>query len=192
MNRDSTDNNQEFDLRARAELALAFDPGEPPAHLFRMTSRLRRRPMQAAAATFLLAIGIGSAVLTLRPPGLVRDAIEHEYYERSLHGEYMQPKALLRHLGLPEDAAVPGAPQLIRPCKVNGHRVYHLTTYFDGGGIATIFAFAEPVTLREASGWWDNVHWRVIRSRKGRPLLLVAQQKAAVAAAGSKLIGPTA
>jgi hypothetical protein len=194
MNRDLIDNlsDEEFDLRARAQLALAFDPGDtPPAHLLRTTPQWRRRPMQAAAAALLLTAGVGSAVLTLRPPELVRDAIEHEYYERSLHGDYMEPRVLLRQLGLPEDAAIPGAPQLMRPCKINGHRAYHFTTYFERGGIATVFAFEEPVTLTPASGWWDNVHWRVILSREGHPLLLVAQQKDAVTVAGSSLVEPT-
>ena len=193
MNRDSIDNpsDEEFDLRARAELALAFDPGPPPAHLLRTTPLSRRRPVQAAAAAVLLAAGIGSAVLTMRPPELVRHAIEHEYYERSLHGDYMEPNDLLRHLGLPEDAAVPGEPQLMRPCKIDGHRAYHLTTYFEGGGIATVFAFEQPVTLTAAGGWWNNVHWRVIHSREGHPLLLVAQQKGAVTAASSSLVEPT-
>lgn len=194
MSRDPTDNpgDEEFDLRARAELALAFDPGDPPAHLFRSTPLSRRRPVQAAAAALLLTAGVSSTVLALRPPELVRDAIEHEYYERSLHGDYMEPKVLLRYLGLPEDAAVPGAPQLMRPCRINGHRAYHFTTYFERGGIATVFAFEEPVTLTEAGGWWDNVHWRVVLSRQGRPLLLVAQQKGAVTAAGRSLVEPTA
>lgn len=193
MNPDLIDNpgDEEFDLRARAELALAFDPGTPPAHLFRVTPLYRRRPVQAAAASLLLAAGIGSAVLTWRPPELVRHAIEHEYYERSLHGGYMEPKVMLSRLGLPEDATVPGDPQLMRPCKIDGLRAYHLTTYFEGDGIATVFAFEAPVTLTEASGWWNDVHWRVIRSREGHPLLLVAQQKEAVTAASSSLVDPT-
>ena len=42
-----------FDLRARAELSLAFDPGQPPEHLFRNTSLLSRRGFQRGLATFL-------------------------------------------------------------------------------------------------------------------------------------------
>jgi hypothetical protein len=46
------------------------------------------------------------------------------------------------------------------------------------------------VDLREASGWWSNVHWKVIRSREGKPLLLVAQKKKALAVAQTALQAP--
>ena len=40
-----------FDLRARAELALAFDPGQPPAQLFRHTPLLARRGVRRSACS---------------------------------------------------------------------------------------------------------------------------------------------
>ncbi|WP_298209593.1 hypothetical protein [Acidovorax sp.] len=180
-----------FDLRARAELALAFDPGEPPQHLFRHTPLLARRGVRGSLVALLLAATGTSAVLAMRPPALVRGAIEHEYYERTLRGEFMDASTLLQHLGLGDAQAVPGYPQLMRPCDINGHLAYHLTSFFEKGGMVTVFAFDAPVMLREDSGgWWGNVYWRVIASRDGKPLVLVAQKKAALAVAQNALAPP--
>ncbi len=172
-----------FDLRARAELALAFDPGEPPEHLFRQTPLLSRRGFQRGLAALLLAGTGAGAVFAMRPPRLVRDAIEHEYYERTLRGNFMEDRKLLEHLGLGQKQAVPGYPQLMRPCDIDGHLAYHLTTFFEKGGMVTVFAFDEPVMLKEDSGWWGNMYWQVLTSREGKPLVLVAQKKKALAVA---------
>ena len=172
-----------FDLRARAELALAYDPGAPPAHLLRHTPLLARRGLQrSVAALVLLGSGVGG-VLAMRPPELVRGAIEHEYYERTLRGAFMEVKPLLQHLGLGQSKAVPGFPQLMRPCDIDGRLVYHLTTFFEKGGMVTVFAFDQPVAIKEGSGWWGNVYWQVVASREGKPLVLVSQQKRALAVA---------
>jgi hypothetical protein len=180
-----------FDLRARAEMALAFDPGQPPAHLFRNTPLLSRRGFQRGLAALLFAGGGTGAVLAMRPPALVRGAIEHEYYERTLRGNFMEGRKLLEHLGLEKTKPLPGYPQLMRPCDIEGHLVYHLTTFFEKGGMVTVFAFEEPVSLQEASGWWGNVYWQVITSREGKPLVLVAQKKKALAVAQAALGKPT-
>ena len=172
-----------FDLRARAELALAYDPGAPPAHLLRHTPMLARRGLQRSiAALLLLGSGVGG-VLAMRPPELVRGAIEHEYYERTLRGTFMKVKPLMQHLGLGQRRVVPGFPQLMRPCDIDGRLVYHLTTFFEEGGMVTVFAFDQPVAIKESSGWWGNVYWQVVTSRDGKPLVLVSQQKKALAVA---------
>lgn len=36
---------------------------------------------------------------------------------------------------------MPGYPQLMRPCDIDGQLTYHLTTFFEKGGIVTVFAF---------------------------------------------------
>jgi hypothetical protein len=172
-----------FDLRARAELALAFDPGQPPPHLFKNTPLLSRRGFQRGLAALLVAGTGAGAVFAMRPPALIRSAIDHEYYERTLRGSFMEGKKLLAHLGLGPQQAVPGYPQLMRPCDIDGRLAYHLTTFFEKGGMVTVFAFDEPVTLKEGSGWWGNVYWQVITSRDGKPLVLVAQKKKALAVA---------
>ena len=177
-----------FDLRARAEMALSFDPGEPPAHLLRQPPRWwARRGLQRAIAAVLLATTGTGAVLAMRPPGLVRGAIEHEYYERTLRGSFMDPRQLLERIGLGQAKALPGYPQLMRPCDIDGHLAYHLTTFFEKGGMVTVFAFDQPTTLKHASGWWNGVHWRVIRSREGKPLLLIAQKEKALGVAQASL-----
>ena len=190
MNHDQAPPDSAFDLRARAELSLAFDPGEPPAHLLRRTPLLARRGLQRGiVATLLLGFGVGG-VLAMRPPELVRGAIEHEYFERTLRGTFMEPPSLLQHLGLGQSKAVPGFPQLMRPCDIDGHLVYHLTTFFEKGGMVTVFAFDEPISMRESSGWWGNVYWQVVTSREGKPLVLVSQQKKALAVASASFAKP--
>ena len=176
-----------FDLRARAELALAYQVNDAPPHLFRKTQPLlSRRSFQRSVLALLLAGSGSAAVLAMRPPELVRGAIEHEYFERTLRGTFMDSAPLLQHLGLGGKQVVPGFPQLMRPCDIDGHLVYHLTTFFEKGGMVTVFAFDQAVALKEGGGWWGNVHWQVITSREGKPLVLVAQKKQALAVAQSQ------
>lgn len=180
--------DSDFDLRARAEMALAFEASDAPAHLYlKAKPPLARRGVQRALVALLL-VGSGTgAVLAMRPPAMVRDAIDHEYHERTLRGSFMDQRQLLVHLGMRDTQVVPGFPQLMRPCDIEGHVAYHLTTFFERGGMVTVYAFDQPVSLSEGSGWWSNVHWKVIRSREGKPLLLVAQKKKALAVAQTAL-----
>ena len=190
MNHDQAPPDSAFDLRARAELSLAFEPGDAPSHLLRRTPLLARRSLQRSiVATLVLGFGVGG-VLAMRPPELVRGAIEHEYFERTLRGTFMEQQPLLQHLGLGQSKAVPGFPQLMRPCDIDGHLVYHLTTFFEKGGMVTVFAFDEPISMRESSGWWGNVYWQVVTSREGKPLVLVSQQKKALAVASASFAKP--
>ncbi len=181
-----------FDLRARAEMALAFEPGDPPAHLLRKPPPwpARRGVRRAIAGLLLAAAGTGT-VLAMRPPALVRGAIEHEYYERTLRGSFMDPQQMLTRIGLGQAKVLPGYPQLVRPCDIEGHLAYHLTTFFDKGGMVTVFAFDQPVALLDGGGWWNGVHWRVIRSSQGKPLLLIAQKEKALGVAQASLQGAT-
>ena len=185
-----TPDESEFDLRARAELALAYEPGQPPASLRRRESPWRRRGIQRVIAALLLLGSGGGGVLAMRPPELVRGAIEHELHERTLRGSFMDTSVLLRQLGLASRQTIPGSAQLTRPCDIDGHRVYHLTTYFDKGGMVTVFAFDRPVMLQEGGGWWGNVRWQVVTSRDGKPLVLVAESKAALAVAMMQFARP--
>lgn len=190
---DAAPDDSAFDLRARAEMALAFEPGDPPAHLLRKPSPwLSRRSVQRTIAGILLATTGTGAVLAMRPPELVRDAIEHEYYERTLRGTFMDPKQLLAHIGLGGAKVLPGFPQLMRPCDIEGRLAYHLTTFFEKGGMVTVFAFDQEVTLPEGSGWWSNTYWQVVRSRDGKPLVLIAQKKKALAVAQASLLSAPA
>jgi hypothetical protein len=182
--------DSEFDLRARAELALAYEPGQPPAHLFRRGPLLQRRGVQRVIALMLLLGSGAGGVLAMRPPQLVRGAIEHEHRERMLRGSFMDPAELLRHLGLDPGKAVPGAAQLLRPCDIDGRLVYHLTTFFDKGGMVTVFAFDQPAALSEGSGWWGNAYWQVVTSRDGKPLVLVAESRAVLARAQAQFGRP--
>ena len=180
----------DFDLRARAELALAYEPGEPPASLLRRTPLLRRPGFQRFVAMVLLLGSGGGGVLAMRPPELVRGAIDHESHERTLRGSFIGTGALLRHLGLGSRQTVPGSMQLMRPCDIDGQQVYHLTTFFDKAGMVTVFAFERPVALSESSGWWGDAYWQVVTSRDGKPLVLVAETKAALTVAKAQFGRP--
>ena len=174
----------EFDLRVRAELSLGYEPDEIPASLFRHTPWFARRGVQLCLAMLvLISSGLGG-ILAVRPPELVRGAIEHEYFERTLRGNFMETQAMLAHLGLEHQNTVPGYPQLMRPCEIDGQLVYHLTTFFEKGGIVTVFALDGPAALKEDSGWWSDVYWQVVTSRDGgKPLILVSQKKKALTVA---------
>lgn len=175
--------DDEFDLRARAELSLAYETGEAPATLYRHTPWRARRWFRACCVLMLLAGTVLGSVLAVRPPELVRGAIEHEYYERTLRGSFMEASTLLTHLGLEKTRPVPGYPQLMRPCDIEGKLAYHLTTFFEKGGIVTVFAFDQPVGLKESQGWWNDVHWQVVTGHDGRPLILVSEKKKALVVA---------
>ncbi len=182
----------DFDLRARAELALAFASDTPPADLFRKRSPLfMRRGFQRSLAALLIAATGAGGVLAMRPPALVRGAIEHEYYERTLRGSFMDNAQLAERLGLGKSKALPGFPQLMRPCDIDGHLVYHLTTFFEKGGMVTVFAFDDAMQIKEGSGWWGSVYWQVVTSREGKPLVLVAEKQKALTVAQTALTEPT-
>lgn len=181
----------EFDLRARAELSLAYEADDIPGQMFRHTPWRARRGVQLALAVCLLASALLAGVLATRPPELVRGAIEHEYYERTLRGSFMDAKPLLAHLGLDPQRTVPGYPQLMRPCEIDGQVAYHLTTFFEKGGLVTVFAFDQRVTLKEGAGWWNDVYWQVVTSRRdGQPLILVSEKKKALAVAQAVFAKP--
>ena len=58
--------------------------------------------------------------------------------------------------------------------------------------MVTVFAFDEPISMRESSGWWGNVYWQVVSSRDGKPLVLTSQQKKALAGASASFAKPAA
>ena len=68
-----------FDLRARAELALAYNPGEPPAHLLCHTAWYARTGVRRMLAALLIGSTVTGGVFAMRPPELVRGAIEHVF-----------------------------------------------------------------------------------------------------------------
>ncbi|MPS26683.1 hypothetical protein [Pigmentiphaga sp.] len=192
MNCDDSLQDTEFDLRARAELALAFEPGDPPPHLLRHTPWHARRGLRGMLAALLIGGSAVGAVLTMRPPELVRSAIEHEYYERTLRGSFLPATEMARHLDLPAQQALPGFIQLMRPCDIGRERAYHLTTFFEKGGIVTVLSFEQFQQIPDGEGWWANTYWKVVRSHEGRPLILIAQKKQALSVASRALGQPEA
>lgn len=182
MARNVKEDRDDFDLRVRMALLDQTPPCDPPNALKRLVPWHARLSARLSGAALLLMLLLLPLQL-MRPDPLVRDAIEHEYFERTLRGQFMSQQPLLEKLGLPAADGLPGYSQLVRPCEISGRTAYHLTTFFEKGGLVTLFAFKESTTLADGSGWWGNVHWRVIRSRHGQPLILVAQKRQALEAA---------
>ena len=52
----------------------------------------------------------------------------------------------------------------------------------------TVLAFEQPQSIAEGQGWWANTYWQVVRSKGGRPLVLVSEKKQALATA-SRVLG---
>lgn len=192
MNCNDRPEDTEFDLRARAELALAFEPDDPPEHLLRHTPWYAWRSLQRTLAALLIGSSVAGGVFAMRPPELVRSAIEHEYHERTLRGSFMPAAEIARHLDLPAEQALPGYTQLMRPCDIGGTRAYHLTTFFEKGGIVTVLSFEQFQRIPDGEGWWANTYWKVVRSHEGRPLILIAQKKQALSVASRALGQPEA
>ena len=88
---------------------------------------------------------------------------------------------------MPADKKLPGYTQLMRPCDIDGLRAYHLTTFFEKGGIVTVLAFDLPQHIPDGQGWWANTYWQVVRSREGKPLILIAEKKQALSVASLAL-----
>ena len=109
---------------------------------------MARRSFQRALLGLLLVSSGTGSVLAMRPPELIRGAIEHEHFERTLRGTFMDGAPLLQHLELEKKPRVPRFPKLMRPCDIDGHLVYHLTTFLEKGSIVTMFAFDQAVALK--------------------------------------------
>lgn len=185
----SVPEDSEFDRRVRAEMAHVFEPGNPPDTLLRKPAPwLGRQGMRRTLVALVIAVMGSSTVLAMRPASLVRDAIEHEHHERALRGIAVEQRPVLARLGLGQAQAVPDFPQLLRLCDIDGRTAYHLTTYFDKGGMVTVFAFEGPIDLKDSGGWWAGVHWRVIRSHDKQPLLLISATRTALGVAQSSLL----
>ena len=132
---DTTDESA-FDLRARAELTLAFDPGphgEPPAHLLRHTPWHARSGVRRLIAALLVGSSAATAVFAMRPPELVRAAIEHEYYERTLRGSFMPEAEVARRLDLPAGEKLPGPTVSLRCTEPDGAQGYRWQIARDAG-----------------------------------------------------------
>ena len=53
--------------------------------------------------------------------------------------------------------------------------------------MVTVFAFDDAMQIKEGSGWWGSVHWQVVTSREGKPLVLVAEKQNALTVAQTAL-----
>jgi hypothetical protein len=184
--RDGTSGHQErwdhADFELAAALKGATEVPEVPASLYR---RVPWRRSAVAWGGALLAVAMGSWVFVghVYPPELVREAMVHEQREATLRGDFQPDKApLLRAVGLRDGATLPGLLQLQRPCDIDGHMAYHVTTFLEkGGGIVTILAFDQPLANAPAGqGRWLGRHWRFAEVAPGKTILLLGDNAKAL------------
>lgn len=165
------------DFELAAALKDATDVPEAPAVLYRRVPWRRSVATLAGAGLALLA-GAWAFVAFLYPPELVREALVHEHREATLRGDFQPDKRpMLEAVGLRDGATLPGLMQLQRPCDIDGHTAYHITTFFEkGGGMVTILAFDQPLPDVRAGehGSWMGRHWRFADGLPGRTVLLLA------------------
>jgi hypothetical protein len=170
------------DFELAAALKEATDAPDAPRGLYRRVP-WRRTAAGVSAAVLALALGVGAFVDSVYPPPLVRDALVHEEREATLRGDFQPDKApLLRAVGLPDGAHLPGLLQLQRPCDIDGHMAYHVTTFLEkGGGIVTILAFDRPLPEPPAGhGQWLGRYWRFAEIVPGRTILLLGDNARAL------------
>jgi hypothetical protein len=164
------------DFELAAALKEATEVPEAPAELYRPV------PWRGSAAGLVglllaLVLGVWVFVDQVYPPELVRDALVHEQREATLRGDFQPDKTSMRQaLGLRATTALPGLLQLQRPCDIDGHKAYHVTTFLEkGGGIVTILAFERPVPdAPTGQGHWFGRYWRFADMAPGRTVLLLA------------------
>jgi len=164
------------DFELAAALKDATEAPEAPPSLYRRVP-WRRSAAALAGALASLAIATWAFVEFVVPPELVREALVHEQREATLRGDFQPDKTpMLRALGLPDGAALPGLLQLQRPCDIDGRKAYHVTTFLEkGGGIVTILAF-DPALPNPPTGQgrWFGRHWRFAEIAPGRTVLMLA------------------
>jgi hypothetical protein len=165
------------DFELAAALKDATEVPEAPASLYRQV------PWRRSAAVFTgivttVVVGAWAFLAFLYPPELVREALVHEHREATLRGDFQPDKQpMLAAMGLPAGATLPGLIQLQRPCDIDGHNAYHVTTFLEkGGGMVTILAFEEamPSELAGRQGNWMGRHWRFAQGLPGKTVLLLA------------------
>jgi hypothetical protein len=185
-NRPSTDDVRwtHADFELSAALKDATEVPDAPASLYRDVP-WRRSAGLVAGAVALLAIGVWAFNTYFYPPELVREAFVHEHREATLRGDFQPDKRpMLEAMGLRAGATLPGLTQLQRPCDIDGHIAYHVTTFLEkGGGMVTILAFEEamPSELAGKHGNWLGRHWRFAQGMPGKTILLLADNARALA-----------
>jgi len=165
------------DFELAAALKDATEVSTAPASLYRRVPW--RRPAGVLAGLVVaVAVGAWAFLAFLYPPELVRAALVHEYREATLRGDFQPDKRpMYAAMGLHAGAVLPGLMQLQRPCDIDGHVAYHITTFLEkGGGMVTILAFEKPLArdLAGKQGNWMGRHWRFTRDLPGKTVLLLA------------------
>jgi hypothetical protein len=173
--------------RADFELAAALKEGtevpDAPPSLYRPVP-WRRAAFASAGALAALVLGGWAFVEYAVPPQIVREAFVHEEREATLRGDFQPDKtAMLRALGMRDGATLPGLVQLQRPCDIDRHMAYHVTTFLEkGGGIVTILAFEQALPDAPAGqGRWFGRHWRFADVAPGKTVLLLGDNEKALA-----------
>jgi hypothetical protein len=172
------------DFELAAALKDATEVPEAPASLYRQVP-WRRSAAVLAGTVLSVVLGGWAFIALLYPPELVREALVHEHREATLRGDFQPDKRpMFEAMGLRAGATLPGLMQLQRPCDIDGHNAYHVTTFLEkGGGMVTILAFEQPLPNEMAGrqGSWMGRHWRFTHGIPGKTILLLADNARALA-----------
>lgn len=172
------------DFELSAALKEATEVPEAPISLYRQVP-WRRSAAVLSGIAMSIVLAAWAFTTFLYPPELVREAIVHEHSEATLRGDFQPNKApMLEAIGLRADAMLPGLMQLQRPCDIDGHNAFHITTFLEkGGGMVTILAFQEtmPMDLAGKQGNWMGRYWRFAQGMPGKTVLLLADNARALA-----------
>jgi hypothetical protein len=172
------------DFELAAALKDATDVPEAPASLYRQVPWRRSAGVLGGIVVSAL-MGAWAFANFLYPPELVRAAMVHEHREATLRGDFQPDKGpMFAAMGLHAGATLPGLTQLQRPCDIDGHIAYHITTFLEqGGGMVTILAFEQalPNELAGKQGSWMGRYWRFAQGAPGKTVLLLADNARALA-----------
>jgi hypothetical protein len=172
------------DFELSAALKDATEAPEAPASLYRQVP-WRRSTAVVAGMAMSVVMGAWAFVAFLYPPELVREALVHEHREATLRGDFqLDKRPMYDAMGLRTGATPPGLMQLQRPCDIDGHTAYHVTTFLEkGGGMVTILAFEKPLPneLAGKQGSWMGRYWRFAQGIPGKTVLLLADNARALA-----------
>jgi len=164
------------DFELAAALKDATEVPDAPVSLYRRVP-WRGSLLALSGVVLALAMGAWAFVELVYPPELVREALVHEQREATLRGDFQPEKTpMFAALGLRDGATLPGLLQLQRPCDIDGHKAYHVTTFLEkGGGIVTILAFDQALPdAPVGQGQWMGRYWRFAEIAPGKTILLLA------------------
>lgn len=112
-------------------------------------------------------------------PRLVRSAFAHVEEESSLRGVLTPWEPVRLALGLAPNSSLPAHLQLCKQCQVEGHPVWHLSSYLDQLGFVQTLVFQDQIPAPGTrKGHWQAGYWTFLP--RARPVLLLSTNRTAL------------